>query len=361
MSSISLCIDSHKERHKAGTHDPSWEHDPNKIIDFVQMLSPSVGAVNLEDISQPNCYKVLDDLQDCGIPVWHDDAQGTACVILAGLINATKLANKDLHDAKIVLMGAGASNSTVARLLIKANVPPHNIILFDIHGGLHQNRRDIKEDPRFYRQWELCKTTNPHCIQNIEDALHNADALIALSQPGPNVVKKHWISTMAPRPILFTCANPIPEIYPYEALDAGAYIAATGRSDFPNQVNNSLGFPGILKGTLLAQATQITDNMAIAAAYALANAIKNPATDYILPKMDENHIYPIVAKAVAEQAIKDNIAHTTLTPEEIYAKAQKDIQQNQQILHTLVEKNYIQTPSQEFIDKVLQEVIREIE
>ena len=256
VDAVALCVDSYNEK---------GEHDPNKIIEFVKMVQHSFGAINLEDISQPNCYKVLDTLrEECIIPVWHDDAQGTASVTLAGLLNALKLVNKKLSDVRIVHFGAGAANTTIARIEISAGANPENIIMFDSKGGLHKNREDLKADPRFYRKWELCQITNPKCVSDFPDAIKKADVLIAVSTPGPDIIKQEWIKSMAEKPIIFACANPVPEIYPYAAKEAGAYIVATGRGDFPNQVNNSLGFPGILKGALMVRAKKVTDKMAIA-------------------------------------------------------------------------------------------------
>ncbi len=182
IDAIALCINS-----KNSNNEP----DPDKIIDFVKMLEPSVGAVNLEDISQPNCYKVLDVLrEECDIPVWHDDAQGTASVTLAGIINALKLTNKSIESSKFVLFGAGSSNTTIARLLIADGANPDNIIIFDSKGGLHKDRKDIEADKRYYRKWELCLQTNPQKINHIEDAIKNADVLISLSTPGPDTIKQ---------------------------------------------------------------------------------------------------------------------------------------------------------------------------
>ncbi|MEA1973439.1 MAG: malic enzyme-like NAD(P)-binding protein, partial [Candidatus Cloacimonadota bacterium] len=178
VDAVPLCIDS---------KDENGTNQPRKIIDFVKMVQHSFGAINLEDISQPNCFEVLDTLQDeCDIPVWHDDAQGTASVTLAGLINALKLADKKIEDVKITLIGAGASNTTIARLIIAAGSNPQNICMFDSKGGLHTNRNDIEQDKRFYRKWELCKKTNPNKIDKIEESMKNSDVLIALSKPGPD-------------------------------------------------------------------------------------------------------------------------------------------------------------------------------
>ena len=235
VDAVALCVDS---RNAEGTHDP------DKIIEFVKMLQPSFGAVNLEDISQPNCFKVLDELREsCDIPVWHDDAQGTACVTLAGLLNALKLAGKKLGDVKIVLLGAGASNTTIARLIIADGGDPAKMVMFDSKGGLHLGRSDIEKDKRNYRKWELCQKTNPARIKTEAEAIAGADVLIALSTPGPDTVKREWVRSMAPKSIVFACANPVPEIWPHAAKEEGAFIVATGRGDFPNQVNNSVCFP----------------------------------------------------------------------------------------------------------------------
>ncbi|HLP58702.1 MAG TPA: NADP-dependent malic enzyme, partial [Candidatus Deferrimicrobium sp.] len=285
VDAVALCINSYNKR---------GEHDPEKIIDFVKMAEPSFGAVNLEDISQPNCYQVLDTLrEECDIPVWHDDAQGTGSVTLAGLVNALRIVGKDLDKVRIVFNGAGAANSTIARLLLQAGANPEKMIMFDINGALHKDREDIVADPRFYRQCELCSKTNPDKVMDIETALKGADVLIALSKPGPDVIKQGWIRNMGTKPIVFACANPVPEIYPYAAKEAGAYIVATGRGDFPNQVNNSLGFPGILKGALMVRARKITDEMAIAAAYSMANFAEKKGIhpDHIMPTMDETGVF----------------------------------------------------------------------
>ncbi len=354
VDATALCIDS---------RDNDGNNDPKKIIEFVKMVAPSFGAINLEDISQPNCFEVLDTLrEECDIPVWHDDAQGTACVTLAGVINALKLAEKDLSKAKFVLMGAGASNTTIARLIITAGGNPKNIVMFDSRGGLHKNRADIEADKRFYRKWELCETTNPNCIDDISEACQNADVLIALSKPGPDTVKPEWISKMATKAIVFTCANPIPEIYPYQAKEAGAFITATGRGDFPNQVNNSIGFPGILKGALLVRAKKITDNMAITAAKAIAKFAENRgiSPDNIVPKMDETEMFPLVAKEVARQAIIDGVARIERDLDEVYNITKTDILSARKITQDLQEMGIIKTPPQEMLNSTLQKAIDKV-
>jgi malate dehydrogenase (oxaloacetate-decarboxylating) len=351
---VALCVDS---RNKNG------EHDPDKIIDFVKMIQPSFGAVNLEDISQPNCYKILDTLrEECDIPVWHDDAQGTGCVTLAGLINALKVAGKDMSQAKMTFFGAGASNTTIVRLIIKAGADPEKIVVCDSKGGLHTGREDIKADSRFYRKWEICQTTNKGKVDNIADACKEADVLIALSKPGPDTIKPEWIRSMAEKSIVFVCANPVPEIYPYAAKEAGAYIVATGRGDFANQVNNSIGFPGILKGAMMVKSKKITDNMAIAAAYSIANTAEkkgiNP--EYIIPGMDEWEVFPSEARDVAMQAIKDGVARIDMTPDEVFAKAEADIKESRDLIHNMMDTGFIKKPPLEILEKALANAIEQV-
>jgi malate dehydrogenase (oxaloacetate-decarboxylating) len=354
VDAVALCIDS---------KDKNGENDPQKIIDFVKMCQYSFGAVNLEDISQPNCYKVLDVLrEECSIPVWHDDAQGTACVTLAGIINALLLAEKEIETVKIVLYGAGAANSTIARLLITEGAQPENIIIFDKDGSLHLNRIDYKNDERYYPIWNLCKTTNPKGVTSIEEAFTDADVLIALSAPGPDTIKPDWIRRMNSKAIVFTCANPIPEIYPHAAKEAGAFIVATGRGDFPNQVNNSIGFPGILKGALMVRASKITDNMAIAAAHALAKFAQQRGItpENIVPTMDEADVFPFEAAEVAMQAIKDGVARENISYNEAFTIAKNEITDARLSTQALIDNGLIKMPPQSMIDAALAWAISKI-
>ncbi len=342
-----ICVDS---------TDENGENQPENIINLVKRIQPSFGAINLEDISQPNCYKVLDTLrEECDIPVWHDDAQGTACVTLAGLINALKIVEKDISDAKMVFYGAGASNTTIARIVIAAGGDPEKMIMFDSTGSLSTEREDLKADKRFYRKWELCQKTNPDHINDIEKAFDDADVLISLSIPGPNVIKKDWIGRMADKPIVFACANPVPEIYPHAAKDAGAYVVATGRGDFPNQVNNSLGFPGILKGALMVRSRKITDNMAIAAAHSLADYAEKRGIgpDNIVPTMDEADVFPHEAADVAMQAIEDGVARVELSREEAYNWAKKDIEYSRGMVDSLTDQGFVKEPPQSLLQDAL--------
>ncbi len=354
IDATALCIDSYNAK---------GEHDPDKIIDFVKMAQPSFGAVNLEDISQPNCYKVLDTLREvCDIPVWHDDAQGTASVTLAGLLNALKIANKKISDVRIVMLGAGAANSTIARFILAAGGDPEKMIIFDVKGALHKDRGDIQGDPGFYNQWKLCQKTNPKKVMEIAEAMKGADVLVALSQSGPDVVKPAWIRSMADKAIVFTCANPVPEIYPYAAKEAGAFIVATGRGDFPNQVNNSVGFPGILKGALLVRARKISDGMAIAAAESLAKFAENRGIqpDNIIANMNETGVFPHEAADVAMKAIEEGLARVTMTRAEAYAKAEQDIQESRALVNHLMEANFIKQPPTAMLQEALEWAIKQV-
>ena len=347
IDATALCIDSRDEK---------GNHRAEKIIDFVKMAEPSFGAVNLEDISQPNCYEVLDALrEECNIPVWHDDAQGTACVTLAGLINALKLADKKIGEVKIVLLGAGASNTTIARFIELAGGNLENMIIFDSRGALHRDRKDIESDPRHYKKWELCLKTNPKKITDIEEAMREADVLVALSTPGPDTVKPDWVRLMADKSIVFACANPVPEIYPYAAREAGAFIVATGRGDFPNQVNNSVGFPGILKGALMVRARKISDGMAIAAAYSLANYAEKRGLhpDSIIPNMDEVGVFPHEAADVAQQAIKEGLARRIISQEEAFSQADKDIKYARELVQMMMREGFIPPPPEDLLQEAL--------
>jgi malate dehydrogenase (oxaloacetate-decarboxylating) len=354
IDAVPLCIDSRDER---------GENSAGKIIDFVKMVQHSFGAINLEDISQPNCYRVLDTLrEECDIPVWHDDAQGTASVTLAGLINALKLANKDISEIRTVFIGAGASNTAIVRICLAAGMDPGKVIMFDSKGSLHKERKDIAENPLLYRKWEICRSTNPEGITGINSAFTGADVLIALSKPDPNYVKPEWIQKMNSKSIVFVCANPVPEIYPYAAKKAGAFIVATGRGDFPNQINNSLGFPGILKGALIVRAKKITDSMAISAAKSLAEYAEQRGIDPedIIPRMSESEVFPIEALAVARQAIEEGLARRILSAEEILEIATRDINKAKETYTVLSENEMISKPELGIIKSSLREIINEI-
>ena len=320
--------------------------DPEKIIETALLLQPTFGGINLEDISQPKCFHVLDELRKrARIPVWHDDQQGTAAIICAGLINAVKLVGKELKNVKIVMVGAGAANIRTAWVIIKAGVEPANIILCDTKGTLHKGRTDLVE--KYKEKWELCKITNAEGLKgNVADAMRGADVCIAASKPGPGTIKPEWVKSMAKDAIVFPCANPIPEIWPWEAKEAGARVIATGRSDFPNQINNSLGFPGIFRGTLDVMATTITDEMCIAAAQELAKCAEDKGLheEYIIPSMGEWEVFPREAVAVGLKAIEQGVARIKLAREELMKMAEEKIKRARDETRVLMKEGFIPLP-----------------
>ena len=317
--------------------------DAEEIIKTVKLISPCFGGINLEDFSQPKCFHILDTLRkECKIPVWHDDQQGTAAVTLAGLLNALKVVGKKLEKARLTLLGSGAANIATARILIAAGADPGKMIMVDSKGTLHKGRTDTQKD--FKQKWHFAQITNAQQVKGgIPEAMEGADAMIALAKSGPDVIKKEWIKKMAKDPIIFACANPIPEIYPWEAKEGGAKIIATGRSDFPNQVNNSLCFPAIFRGTLDVMAKTITDEMCIASARELAKCAEDKGLreDYLLPTMDERDVFPRQAVAVALKAIEQKVARITLSKEQLYEKASAIINRARQETKVLMESGVI--------------------
>lgn len=319
--------------------------DPNAIINTVLMLQPGFGGVNLEDISQPKCFYILDTLREkAEIPIWHDDQQGTATVTLAGLMNALKVVGKPKSEVKIVFIGSGAANVACSRLIFGWGVNPANCFIVDSKGILGKRRKDIElRKAEFKDKWRLCQVTNAENREgNIPDAMRGADVVIALSKSGPGVILPEWVKSMAKDSILFACANPVPEIWPWEARAAGATVVATGRSDFPNQVNNSLGFPGIFRGTLDVRARTITDDMCYAAAQAMADHVgKNLCEDQILPTMDDWEVFPREAAAVAMKAQEQGLARIQTTYEKEFENARQIIQRSRNMTGMMMEKGFI--------------------
>jgi len=317
--------------------------DAEEIIKTVKLISPCFGGINLEDFSQPKCFHILDTLRkEAKIPIWHDDQQGTAAVTLAGLLNALKVVGKTLEKARLTLLGSGAANIATARILIAAGADPGKMIMVDTKGTLHKGRTDTQKD--FKEKWHFCQITNAQQVKGgIAEAMEGADALIALAKSGPDVIKKEWIRKMAKDPVIFACANPIPEIYPWEAKEGGAKIIATGRSDFPNQVNNSLCFPAIFRGTLDVMARTITDEMCIASARELAKCAEDKGLreDYLLPTMDEREVFPRQAVAVALKAIEQKVARITLSKDQLFEKASTIINRAREETRVLMESGVI--------------------
>ncbi len=225
------------------------EKDPDKIIEIAKALQPSFGGYNLEDIAQPKCFKILDTLREqCEIPVWHDDQQGTACVTVAGLINALKIVKKDIREAKGVVLGSGASGINIARMMMKAGFSPENMLSVDTKGILSRDRADREElQAKFKEKWDLCMRTNPKGrLGQAADAIAGADVLVGVSKPGPGTIKAEWIKSMAPNSIVFACANPIPEIWPWEAKEAGAKVVRHRTVRFPQPGQQLARLPGHL-------------------------------------------------------------------------------------------------------------------
>ncbi len=319
--------------------------DPNKIIDTVLMLQPSFGGINLEDISQPKCFRILDTLREkAEIPIWHDDQQGTATVTLAGLINALKLVNKKMEDVRIVFVGSGASNVACSRLIFGWGADPGKCLMVDSKGILGMHRKDLElRRHEYVDKWKLCQKTNRDGLQGgIPEAMADADVVIGLSRPGPGTIKPEWVKRMNSDAIVFACANPVPEIWPWEAKEAGAVIVATGRSDFPNQVNNSLGFPGIFRGALDVRARTITDEMCFAAAKALAEHIEDELDDeHILPNMDDWEVFPREAAAVGMMAQEQEVARLEKSYGELYHHASQVIRRSREMTQMMMHRGFI--------------------
>ncbi|KYC45113.1 MAG: bifunctional malic enzyme oxidoreductase/phosphotransacetylase [Candidatus Methanofastidiosum methylothiophilum] len=325
--------------------------DPDKLIETCKLIKPTFGGINLEDIEKPKCFFILDKLRadkEMDIPVWHDDQQGTATVEVAGAINALKVVGKKLNEANIVLVGTGAANIATSRVLIAAGANKKNIVAVDSKGILNANRKDLEEDKNNNPfKWDLCVNANKEQrTGGIKEALKGADICIAASKPGPDTIKKEEVSGMASDAILFASANPMPEIWPWEAKEAGVRIVGTGRSDFPNQINNSIVFPGIFRGALDVRAKTITDEMCVAAAFEIAKTAedKGLSEEYIVPKMSEWEVFPREAVAVGMKAIEQGIARVKYNKNELYEIAENIIKKARDETHMLMKQGIIEMP-----------------
>ena len=277
--------------------------DIDDIVKTVKLIEPVFGGINLEDINSPRCIEIENRLKkELDIPVFHDDQHGTAIIVSAGILNAAKLAGKRIEDLEIVINGAGSAGMAIAKMLLNLNVK--NIVLCDINGAIHEDSEDIN-----WAQKEMLAVTNKYGERGtLVDVIKNKDVFIGVS--APNMVTKEMVATMAKKAIVFAMANPIPEIFPDEAKAGGAFIVGTGRSDFPNQVNNVLAFPGIFRGALDVRAREINEEMKVAAAYAIANVVGDDelSCDYVLPDAFNKNVVENVAKAVREAAINTGVA-----------------------------------------------------
>ena len=277
--------------------------DVDEFVNAVYLISGSFGGINLEDISAPRCFEIERKLKEkCDIPIFHDDQHGTAVITLAGLTNALKLVGKNLEDIKIVTSGAGAAATAIVKLLLSAGAK--NIIMTDRRGAIYKGRENLN-----WIKEEMAEVTNPDGVKgSLADCLVGADVFIGVSAPG--TVTTEMVKTMNKDAIIFACANPTPEIFPDAAKAGGARVVSTGRSDYPNQINNVLAFPGIFRGTFDVRASDINEEMKVAAAHALADLISDDelSEDYIIPKAFDPRVGPAVAKAVAEAARKSGVA-----------------------------------------------------
>ena len=322
--------------------------DPDAIIKAVLILQPSFGGVNLEDLSQPKCFRILDTLrQKAEIPVWHDDQQGTATVTLAGLINGLKVVGKKIDQVRVVFVGSGAANVACSRLIFGWGADPRKCLMVDSKGILGKHRKDLEmRKAEFVDKWRLCQITNAEGREgHIPEAMEGADVVIALSRPGPGTILPDWVTRMNRDSIVFACANPVPEIWPWEAKEAGAAVVATGRSDFPNQVNNSLGFPGIFRGTLDVRAHTITDEMCFAAAEALASQIGDRLDEqHILPSMDDWEVFPREAAAVGLKAQEQGVARLKMSYDDLLNHARTIIKRSRDLTQMMMNEGFIEQP-----------------
>ena len=277
--------------------------DVDEIVNTVKLIAGSFGGVNLEDISAPRCIEIERRLkEECDIPIFHDDQHGTAVVVLASVLNALKLVNKDITKIKAVVNGAGAAGSSITKILVSRGLK--NVIVCDINGSLYRGKEGLNPE-----QAKLAEITNPENVDGtLAEVMKGADLFIGVS--APNIVSREMVASMADKPVLFAMANPVPEIMPDEALAAGAAVVGTGRSDFPNQINNVLAFPGIFRGALDVRASDINDDMKIAAAEAIAGLITDEElnAEYIIPDAFDKRVVENVAKAVGEAARKTGVA-----------------------------------------------------
>ena len=287
--------------------------DPDKIIETVKLMEPTFGGVNLEDIKAPECFYIESKLKEiCNIPIFHDDQHGTAIVTLAGLVNALKVVGKDIKDIHVVVSGAGAAAIAITKLLLTAGIA--DAILCDSKGAIYEGRAGLNDV-----KVEMSKITNKEKrAGSLADVISGADVFVGVSAPG--VLTPEMVKTMAKDPIIFACANPTPEIDPALAKEAGAAVIGTGRSDYPNQVNNVLAFPGIFRGALDVRATKINEEMKLAAAYAIANLVtpEELNAEYVIPSPFDARVAPAVASGVAKAAIDTGVAkRTDVTPEQV--------------------------------------------
>lgn len=322
--------------------------EPQEIVQTVKRIQPAFGGVNLEDIAQPKCFAILDALRadpQVQVPVWHDDQQGTATVLLAGLINALRVVGKLMSQARIAMIGFGAATVATLRLLRASGCDLGRVVAVDSQGILHRDRKDIEQQQElFTEKWRACLETNSEGRRGrIPEALRGMDVCVAFSKPGPGTIDPEWVAAMSGDAVVFACANPVPEIWPWEAKEAGARVVATGRSDFANQLNNSLGFPGIFRGALDVRARTITDEMCLAAAHELARCAEERGLheERIVPTMEEWDVFPREAVAVAMKAQEQGVARLSASPQDVLASASTTINAARDQVHALMKLGFI--------------------
>ena len=319
----------------------------DEIINTVKNLAPSLGGVNLEDIESPKCFSILERLRnELDIPVWHDDQQGTALVTIAGLIGSLEVVGKDMEKINLTVIGSGAAGINIIKYAVKSGVKMENITIVDSKGILTTERDDIK--PTDFK-YEFALKSNPEGVRgDINKALKGSDVCVAASSPGPGIISKEDVRNMAEDPIVFAEANPVPEINPKKAKEAGAKIVGTGRSDYPNQINNSLGFPGVFRGALEVGATKITDQMCISAAYAIADRAKEIGLneDFIIPEMNDLETYVKEAIAVGRKAIEQDVARKEISEKEIERRVRSKLERTRSQNEVLIKNGIIKIPKE---------------
>ncbi len=331
VDAVPLCLDT---------------RDADELVRTVGLLAPAFGGINLEDIAQPKCFRVLDALRGrLPIPVWHDDQQGTATALLAGLLNAAKVVGKDPRRMRVAMVGMGAANVACYRLLTANGIDPRAIVACDRAGTLHKRRDDLaRRQDELPDKWRVCLESNADgVIGGIREALRGADVCVAFSTSGPGVIEPAWVRGMAPGAIVFACANPVPEIWPWDALDAGARVVATGRGDFPNQLNNSLVFPGLFRGVLDVRARTISDAMAGTVARELAAFAERRGLreDDILPRMDEWEVHVRVAVAAATAAQREGLARVARSADDLAVEAARVMREAREATDVLMRAGLI--------------------
>ncbi len=315
-----------------------------EFINVAKALEPSFGGFNLEDIESPKCFFVLRELQKIlNVPAWHDDQLGTACIILAGMINSLRITGKKIQDAVVSVIGSGAANIAAVHLMIEAGFRPENIIMVDSHGIMEPERKDL-DKLMISNPWKYelaLKTNGTRKKGDIKESIENADIVVSAAKSEPGLIKGDWIKTMNKDPIVFALANPLPEIWPEDAKNNGARIVATGRSDFPNQINNSLVFPGIFRGVLDARSKGVNFRIMVKAAYEIADYVEDLNENHIVPTMDDWELFPKVAASVGRATVDEKLARKVDSKEGYFKTAYEIIKENRENFEKLMKMEIV--------------------